>query len=200
MEPKMDLSQSAGLQDLLQSDALYAGKYAIAVTRATSYNASDLHQEYSAEYCSWGNRKSWAKKNKVIWSEEMNRFSDFLVVNGPIPQKSWTLDRIQPTGAYVPENLRWASKALQTRNRTSTRAMNIGGELLTVSEIAKRTGQTYDAVRMTLNRHGEQQAKVLLSIARAEMIASEESRWEFPEEYRVAIELRSQHAVPQSRC
>ena len=57
----------------------------------------------------------------------MNGFPDFLVIVGPIPKESWTLDRVDPEGHYVPENIRWASKHVQSQNRTNAVEIELNG-------------------------------------------------------------------------
>ena len=114
----------------------------------------------------------------------MEGFGEFLLINGPIPKPRWTLDRVDPTGYYVPENLRWASKADQSQNRSCARYIVVDGQALTINDIADRTGRDYDAVRMSLNRHGDEHAIYLLNNPQVDP----EYAWQFPEEYRDALE------------
>jgi hypothetical protein len=51
------------------------------------------------------------------WSD----FEVFLADVGLRPAPDLTLDRIDVNGNYEPRNVRWANKAVQTRNRTSTK-------------------------------------------------------------------------------
>jgi hypothetical protein len=179
---------SYGLQQLLASDAPYTAKYTQLVRHVENLSSTELKEEYTGEYDSWKNRKSWAKKHGVPWSSALNEFRDFLLVNGPIPHDQWTLDRIDPKGHYLPENLRWASKATQSQNRTSARLIAVDGDVFTISDIAHRTGRTYDAVRVALDRHGDQHARDILDNPIVEPLEVLEHRWQFPEEYRPALE------------
>ena len=173
----MGLPMSFGLQALLDSDAGYVELYQRAVRSVGNMNPTELKEAYPAEYNSWRNRKSWAKGNGVLWSADMEKFSGFLIVNGPIPHRNWTLDRIDPTGDYVPDNIRWASKTTQSQNRTSARWINVGGTIFSISEIGLRTGRDYDAVRVALDRHGDEHAIYLLN----HPLVGPEYAWEFPE-------------------
>ena len=184
----MGLPVSSGLQLLLATDASYAARYEQLVLDVENLSGIELKDEYPAEYCSWKNRKHWAKKNGVHWSPAMDEFRDFLLVNGQVPQDQWTLDRINPKGHYLPENLRWASKLTQSQNRTSAQLFGVDGEVLTMSDIAHRTGRSYDAVRMALVRHGDKHVRYLLDNAIVVPLEVMEHRWQFPEKYQDELE------------
>src|SRR5205823_866065 len=97
-------------------------------------------------------------------ASSMIKFPHFLMVMGPIPEVSWTLDRIDPEGSYVPENLRWANKQVQSQNRTSAVEIEFNGSKYTIRELAQRTGKSYDAVRMGIRRGGEYISSLLQQI------------------------------------
>lgn len=44
-------------------------------------------------------------------------FSIFSADVGPHPGPEWTLDRINSNGNYEPDNVRWATRPMQVRNR-----------------------------------------------------------------------------------
>lgn len=48
---------------------------------------------------------------------EWDNFSAFLADVGPRPHPSLTIDRINVDGHYEPGNVRWATRAVQSRNR-----------------------------------------------------------------------------------
>lgn len=51
-----------------------------------------------------------------------------------------TLDRIDNTKGYSPENCRWASRKEQMNNRSVSRTITYNGETLPISDWCKRTG------------------------------------------------------------
>lgn len=181
---EMTLPKSYGLQETLRDNPVYKARYENLVRHVENLSGMELIGKYYAEHNSWKNRKHWAKTHSVLWSPLMEKFGHFLLINGPIPQPHWTLDRIDPKGNYVPENLRWASKATQSQNRTSARLVVVGGECLTISEIADRSGRPYDTVRMSLDRNGDEHALYLVN----NPATDPEFDWQFPEEYRDALD------------
>lgn len=178
----MTTIMSKGLDELLQQDPAYREKYESTVLHAGTKTFGQLKVMYPDEFSSWRGRKSWAKTNKVEWDEYIISFEGFLCVMGPIPAKKWTLDRINPTGPYRHENLRWASKATQSANRTTSRFIDVGGVKMSIHQIATRTGSTYNAVRMALKRFGDKHALAL--IAKFDAHNPHADLWDFPEKYR----------------
>lgn len=193
---KQPFCKSHGLSELLTADAQYAQRYAITVQSTENLTAGNLQLAYPAEYTSWRNRKKWAKDHVVPWDSHMESFFGFLKVMGPIPYPKWTLDRIDPHGGYVPENLRWASKATQSQNRTNSIPINVDGEALTITEVSRWTGKSYNAVRMGHKRHGPGYIASLLHETTKHLEENqphyssfqEALKWEFPEDKREQCE------------
>lgn len=188
-EPDKTLPQSAGLQDLLKKSRDYAHRYDQLVQDVKNLSPGALKTAYPGEYSSWANRKYWAKANRVQWSASMTAFPDFLMVTGPIPEKSWTLDRINPEGHYVPENIRWASKKTQSQNRTNAVPASFNGTEYTVSELAELAEVSPDAVRMGVRRYGYEYIARLMHRHATAAAHSEESHWPFPAEFREDLEI-----------
>jgi hypothetical protein len=175
------LPQSTGLKKILATEPKYSEAYQTLVLRVENPSAGELRKEYPHEYNSWKNRKGFAKNHKVPWFTGMNSFPGFLLVNGHIPHEKWTLDRIDPTGGYLPENLRWASKATQSQNRTNAVYLNINGESLTTNQAAKIFDKSYDCVRMGIKRHGSAYLSTLQPVQESvNEILHEVDQWDYP--------------------
>lgn len=93
-------------------------------------------------YRSWDNMKQRCKNQGFILHPRFETFDGFIQAMGPIPGPGYTVDRIDPNNPeYSPENCRWASKALQTANRTTTRYLtDSNGRRYSVAEWARRSG------------------------------------------------------------
>jgi len=187
-QPENALPHSAGLEELLKNNTDYAHAYAKVVQDVKNLSPGELRAAYSAEYTSWANRKHCAKKHGVQWAASMTKFADFLLINGPIPEKTWTLDRIDPEGHYLPENIRWASKSVQSQNRTNSILIEFSGKKYSLTEVGQILEKSYDAVRMGINRGGDDYIAKLMQELAVAASNSEESLWQFPEEHREGLE------------
>ena len=66
-------------------------------------------------------------------------FNCFIEDMGERP-KGTSLDRINVYGNYEPNNCRWADDITQANNKTTNKYYDIEGELLTLSQIARKYG------------------------------------------------------------
>lgn len=85
--------------------------------------------------------------------DEWKRFKPFYewaMANGY--QDNLTIDRIDNSGNYCPENCRWATATEQCRNRSTTLKATYCGETRTVAEWASITGVDYYLLRSRLRR------------------------------------------------
>jgi hypothetical protein len=74
------------------------------------------------------------------------RFDDFLADMGECPSKLHSIDRIYTAGDYEPSNCRWATRLEQSRNKTSTRLIELNGNVLTLPEAALACGVSYGTI------------------------------------------------------
>ena len=58
-----------------------------------------------------------------------------------------TLNRIDNNGPYSPENCEWATFSAQAQNRRDNNLLSFGGEVLCVTEWARRIGIKRDTLR-----------------------------------------------------
>lgn len=66
-----------------------------------------------------------------VWKDS---FEAFYMSVGPRPDPKYTLERIDTNGNYEPGNVKWASRAEQTRNQRSNVNLTINGVTKTVAE------------------------------------------------------------------
>ena len=99
----------------------------------------------TSTYKSWAEMKSrCGNPNRsdyvnVSYCEEWEDFKNFYRDMGARP-KGTTLDRINVNGNYEPSNCRWADMVTQGNNKRNNRKFMYNGELLTLSQIARKYG------------------------------------------------------------
>lgn len=75
-----------------------------------------------------------------VCEEWRGSFAAFLADVGRRPTGNHTLDRIDNNGNYEPGNVRWSTRREQANNRQNNRQIQHGGESLTLTQWARRTG------------------------------------------------------------
>lgn len=81
----------------------------------------------------------------IAWLE----FENFLYDMGPRPPGT-TLDRIDNSKGYNPDNCRWATREQQARNKRTTSVVEFEGEKITVAEYARRLGMSLSTAKRRL--------------------------------------------------
>jgi hypothetical protein len=99
-------------------------------------------------YKSWSEMKQRCKNPKhsnsncyvgITYCNEWEDFKNFFIDMGVRPRGT-SLDRINGKGNYCPENCRWATDEEQQNNRENNRFYNYEGQVLTLSQIARKYG------------------------------------------------------------
>lgn len=80
-------------------------------------------------------------------------FENFLHDMGHAP-KGMSIERIDNTKGYAPENCRWATAAEQNRNRRNSLLVEFGGVVDTLAAHAKAAGLRYDTVYYRIYKRG----------------------------------------------
>lgn len=74
------------------------------------------------------------------WLLDFDNFRRWAIANGY--EDTLTIDRIDPSKGYYPENCRWVSMQMQNRNRSNCRYITYDGVTKTVAEWARTIGIT----------------------------------------------------------
>lgn len=79
-------------------------------------------------------------------------YERFLASMGRRPTAEHSLDRVDPDGHYEPGNTRWAVKAVQARNKTTTRRVEVNGVSMSLAEAAALSGLERSTLANRLNQ------------------------------------------------
>jgi len=79
-------------------------------------------------------------------------FPQFLADMGRKPTPGHSIDRIDNSKGYSPENCRWATKTEQNRNHRGNHMLTLNGETHCIQEWAEITGIRHTAIRVRLQR------------------------------------------------
>lgn len=114
-----------------------------------------LSRKQSSEYKSWMHMKARSSRNRrssstysryrgsgIYVCERWELFENFLSDMGLKPTPAHTIDRIDNTKGYSPENCRWATTNEQNRNRRTTLLIEHDGTTLCASDWAVRLGMS----------------------------------------------------------
>jgi len=131
-----------------------------AKTLAKTYLTTHGHYG-SPEYISWKamkarclnqNHQCYERYSELgICEEWTHSFERFLADVGPRPTAKHTLERIENDKGYCSENVRWATRIEQARNRRSSRIVEVDGVSLTAVEWSEITGVPASVIRRRLD-------------------------------------------------
>lgn len=136
------------------------------------------HEVFKREYNIWAlmkqrctnpkaaNYANYGAKGLTV-SPEFQKFVDFIQHMGPAPSLKHTLDRIDNTLGYTPQNCRWADVETQQNNRTNGVHFEYRGKWLSSPQLARIAG-------MPVSRM-EHRLKVLKMPVEAAMVLPKQS-------------------------
>lgn len=75
----------------------------------------------------------------------LNSFENFLEDMGECPE-GYSIDRIDNSGHYTPDNCRWATRSEQSRNKRNNTLITYKGETLCIAEWAERLGVRHSTI------------------------------------------------------
>ena len=118
----------------------------------------------TAEYKAWDSMKDRCRNPKhqnytnygargiTICSSWLNSFEQFFADVGKKPAPEYQLERIDNNAGYTPENVRWATRKEQARNRRTCRMVGVNGRELCLSELAEFANLPRYILRNRLDR------------------------------------------------
>lgn len=128
-----------------------------------------LKRMYYVEYTTWCTM--WSRCSRptangfkhyggkgVTVCDRWRTFDSFLADMGPRPSAKHTLDRIDSTGNYCPENCRWATWSTQTRNKSNNHYVTFNGRTLIVADWARELGISPQSLQKRLKKWSRERA------------------------------------------
>ncbi len=136
----------------------------LTANRSNSCNRCSKRQhgmEGTPEYNSWKSIKQRCNNpncktflryggNNIGVCERWELFENFFVDMGPKPSESHSVDRIDGSKGYSPENCRWATPEEQARNTRTNRLLEFNGETRCLAEWAETVGIDSNCLHMRL--------------------------------------------------
>ena len=89
------------------------------------------------------------------WRNNFEAFLEWSISNGydeNAKAQECTIDRIDTSKGYSPDNCRWANHTIQCNNQTSNKLLTFNGETHTIAEWARKQGINYSTLRARINR------------------------------------------------
>lgn len=96
----------------------------------------------------------------TVCARWINSFPNFLADMGERPGKV-SIDRIDNSLGYSPENCRWADQKTQCNNKRGNHLLTHAGLTLTMQQWSEKTGIGYSTLRSRINDYGWSIARAL---------------------------------------
>ena len=114
------------------------------------------HQTRTLTWNRWVAMRNRCRHSKryshVSYWEEWDNYEAFVRDVGLCPSEEHQLDRIDNSGGYFPENVRWVTPSENSRNRKSNVLLTFRGETKCVKEWCEVLGVSEIMVRKRLKR------------------------------------------------
>ena len=134
------------------------------VKRSTKHGFAKRKQQ-TKEYVTWCNMiartenearqdfRFYGAKGVKVCERWRTSFENFYTDMGNKPD-GMTIDRIDPTGDYSPDNCRWATWEVQHQNTRSVLKYEVFGEVLTLKEMSVKYGKTISSLKQRISKLG----------------------------------------------
>lgn len=86
------------------------------------------------------------------WRNNFDAFQAWALKNGYA--NGLTIDRIDNSKGYTPDNCRWATKAAQNNHKTDTNTVMFDGKIVTYADLSRRFNIPCNVIRQRLNGYG----------------------------------------------
>ncbi len=86
-----------------------------------------------------------------VCSRWKGSYENFISDMGP-PPTGYSLERVDNSKGYSPENCVWADRVTQANNKRSNRQITMGGSTFTMANLARHLGIPYGNLRSKINR------------------------------------------------
>lgn len=121
--------------------------------RAPEYAAWVAMKQRCLNKRCWSYR-NWGGRGIKIFKAWVNDYCRFLKDVGRRPSSRHSLGRIDNSGNYEPQNVRWETMSQQSNNQRTNRPFTFGGETLTGAQWSRRIGANRNLVGTRIRNWG----------------------------------------------
>ena len=130
---------------------------AVASESIPPFAGGTLRQRFYSEWCSWKCLRSrclypsnpsfkYVGGRGLTFCERWKSFENFLADMGPKPSPKHSIDRIDNSKGYSPENCRWATDREQQINTCKAKFLTLNGKTQCLSDWARETGISHRTI------------------------------------------------------